>query len=139
MVRVGRFLGARHFSHTGHVRSGGAAAYGTRACCWLCGSQSAYGWNQAAAATEQGAAEANASFVLACYSENYFAASLRHAGSTPLVTTRALMAPEGYLIHAIVEGLGQNLTVPSCANARCGVTRVGSGISEREARRVFSP
>src|SRR5688572_32655060 len=39
-------------------------------------------------------AEGTASFVLACYSDKYVASTLRHAGSTPLVTTRALMAPE---------------------------------------------
>jgi hypothetical protein len=60
------------------------------------------------------------SFVMACYSESYFDASLRSAGSTPLLTTRALMAPEGYVIDAMVRGLGDNLS-PSAV--RDGVVR----------------
>ena len=72
--------------------------------------------------------------MLACYSENYFAAGLRHAGS--LVTTRALMAPEGYLIHAIVLGLGQNLSVPMLRERTLQSYARWQRISEREARRV---
>jgi hypothetical protein len=89
-------------------------------------------------ATERTAAEANASFVLACYSENYFAASLKQAGSTPLVTTRALMAPEGYLIHAIVLGLGQNLTIPELRQRTVQSYARWQRISQREASRVFT-
>ena len=48
------------------------------------------------------------SFVLACYSEEYFGASLRAAGSAPVVTTKALMAPEGYVIEATVRALGDH-------------------------------
>ncbi len=46
------------------------------------------------------------SFVLACDSEPYFAPSLRRAGSRPVVMTRALMAPEGYVLAAVLRGLG---------------------------------
>jgi hypothetical protein len=49
-------------------------------------------------------------FVLACYSEGWFAPSLRAAGSTPLFTTKALMAPEGYLIEALVSSLAARRT-----------------------------
>jgi hypothetical protein len=49
------------------------------------------------------------SFVLACESEPYFGGPLEQAGSQPLVTTRTLMAPEGYLVDAIAQGLGENL------------------------------
>jgi len=48
------------------------------------------------------------SFVLACFSERYFGPSLRGAGARPLVTTRSYMAPEGYLVRAIAEGLAVN-------------------------------
>ena len=48
------------------------------------------------------------SFVLACYSQAYFAEALRKAGSKPLVMTRALMAPEGYVLDAVVKALGDN-------------------------------
>lgn len=50
------------------------------------------------------------SFVLACASEPYFGRALSAAGSTPLVMTTTLMAPEGYLIEAIARGLGENLS-----------------------------
>jgi hypothetical protein len=46
------------------------------------------------------------SFVLACYSEQYFGKKLRRAGSRPLVTTRQLMAPEGYVLQAVLLGVG---------------------------------
>ncbi|MFW5741345.1 MAG: hypothetical protein ACOC1F_13375 [Myxococcota bacterium] len=48
------------------------------------------------------------SFVLACFSERYFGPSLRRAGARPLVTTRSYMAPEGYLVRAMAEGLAAN-------------------------------
>ena len=47
------------------------------------------------------------SFVLACYSEQYFGKKLRHAGSQPLVMTRQLMAPEGYVLQAVLTGIGE--------------------------------
>ena len=80
-----------------------------------------------------------ASFVLACYSDRYFTTSLKRAGSTPLVTTRALMAPEGYLVHAIAEGLGQNLSVRELRNRTVQSYARWQRISEREARRTFVP
>ncbi len=48
------------------------------------------------------------SFVLACDSEPYFGQKLRDAGSQPLVTTRSLMAPEGYVVEATVRALGDD-------------------------------
>lgn len=48
------------------------------------------------------------SFVLACYSEQYFGKKLRRAGSEPLVMTRQLMAPEGYVLQAVLTGIGDN-------------------------------
>lgn len=53
-------------------------------------------------------ARAVPSFVLACYSESYFSEALRRVGSRPLVMTRALMAPEGYVLDAVLRGLGEN-------------------------------
>ncbi len=54
------------------------------------------------------AARAIPSFVLACLSQRFFGDALRQAGSTPLVTTRAFMAPEGYVIEGLVRALGDN-------------------------------
>jgi hypothetical protein len=48
------------------------------------------------------------SFVLACYSESYFSEALKRVGSRPLVMTRALMAPEGYVLDAVLRGLAEN-------------------------------
>lgn len=47
------------------------------------------------------------SFVLACASEQYFGPSLRAAGSPTLVMTRTLMAPEGYVLDAVVRAIGE--------------------------------
>lgn len=46
------------------------------------------------------------SFVLACYSEQSFGSALESAGSKPLVMTRQLMAPEGYVLYAVLTGIG---------------------------------
>lgn len=46
------------------------------------------------------------SFVLACYSEQSFGSALETAGSKPLVMTKQLMAPEGYVLHAVLTGIG---------------------------------
>ncbi len=48
------------------------------------------------------------SFVLACASEPYFGPALRAAGSETLVMTRSLMAPEGYVLDAVVRAIGEN-------------------------------
>jgi hypothetical protein len=45
---------------------------------------------------------------MACYSEPYFGAALRSAGSDTLVMTRNLMAPEGYVLDAITKALGED-------------------------------
>lgn len=50
------------------------------------------------------------SFVFACRSSPYFSQSLREQGSNPLVMTRDLMAPEGYIIEAMARGLGDHVT-----------------------------
>jgi hypothetical protein len=53
------------------------------------------------------------SFVMACDSDGYFSEPLRRAGSTPLVMTQALMAPEGYVVEAMARGLADNLSRPA--------------------------
>lgn len=42
--------------------------------------------------------------MLACISKNYFAGPLRKTGANPLLWTTGLMAPEGYVLHAALEG-----------------------------------
>lgn len=53
-------------------------------------------------------ASAIPSFVLACASEQYFGPALRAAGSETLVMTRTLMAPEGYVLDAVVRAIGDH-------------------------------
>lgn len=48
------------------------------------------------------------SFVLACNSDQWFSNVLRELGSRPIVMTRALMAPEGYVVNAAVKAIGDN-------------------------------
>lgn len=50
------------------------------------------------------------SFVMACHSASYFAAPLAARHSATLLMTRALMAPEGYVIEAIATALGDNVS-----------------------------
>jgi hypothetical protein len=49
------------------------------------------------------------SFMFACLSAPYFGPALASGGSTALVMTRDLMAPEGYIIEAMARGLGDHL------------------------------
>jgi hypothetical protein len=48
------------------------------------------------------------SFVLACRSRSYFEGPLTERGSTPIALTRDLMAPEGYVVDAVVDGFAAN-------------------------------
>lgn len=82
---------------------------------------------------------ARPSFVLACYSESYFAKHLTRAGSKPLVTTRALMAPEGYLIDALAQGLGDNLSESELNERVVRSYAKWQRISHGTAKRVFQP
>ena len=56
------------------------------------------------------AGEPMPTFVLACYSESYFAEPLREHGADALVLTDAFIAPEGYAIEALVRALAENKT-----------------------------
>lgn len=64
----------------------------------------------APAADERAPAVASSvpSFVMACRSEPYFTPTLGALGSTPLVMTTALMAPEGYVVDALAKALGDD-------------------------------
>ncbi|MFO0759963.1 MAG: hypothetical protein U0359_25990 [Byssovorax sp.] len=78
------------------------------------------------------------SFVMACISESYFDASLRGAGSTPLLLTRTLMAPEGYLIDAITRGLGENLPHPALRERAIAAYATWQRISPGVAAHTFA-
>ena len=78
------------------------------------------------------------SFVLACRSDAYFTRGLKHGGSEPLLMTRDLMAPEGYVIAAMANALGDN---DSRRAVRQRVVRTygrWQRLSDRTAATIFS-
>jgi hypothetical protein len=78
------------------------------------------------------------SFVLACKSEPYFGPSLERAGSTPLVTTATLMAPEGYLIDAIAHGIGERLAPAELRKRAVAAYAQWQKLTPRQAGSVFA-
>jgi hypothetical protein len=78
------------------------------------------------------------SFVLACNSEPYFGPSLRKAGSLPLVTTSSLMAPEGYLIDAIAQGIGERLSPAELRKRAVATYAKWQRLTPRQAGSVFA-
>lgn len=83
--------------------------------------------------------EALPSFVLACYSERYFGNKLRRAGSRPLVTTRQLMAPEGYLLEAVLRGIGDGATEKEIRRLAVATYAKWARLSDAQARWIFAP
>lgn len=79
------------------------------------------------------------SFVMACHSDSYFSEALEKAGSAHLMATRALMAPEGYVIDAITKGLGDNLSEKELRAETVRVYAQWQRISIQEAGSVFRP
>jgi hypothetical protein len=78
------------------------------------------------------------SFVLACRSEAYFGEALERAGSQPLVTTATLMAPEGYLIDALAQGLGENLGPVELRKRAVAAYAKWQRLTARQAGSVFA-
>jgi hypothetical protein len=77
------------------------------------------------------------SFVLACYSESSFRHRLERSGSRPVLLTRASMAPEGYLLDAVLQGLGGNES-PRAVRARAVDSYVRwASLSPGEAGWIF--
>ncbi len=89
-----------------------------------------------------GAADAPApvpSFVLACASEPYFGPSLRAAGSETVVMTRALMAPEGYVLEAVVGAIGENASAAEARNRAVAAYARWQRLSPGAAGWIFAP
>lgn len=78
------------------------------------------------------------SFVFACRSAPYFAETLSDLGSQPLVMTRDLMAPEGYIIEALARGLGDHVTVGELRDRVVQAYARWQRIPERTARTIFA-
>lgn len=78
------------------------------------------------------------SFVLACQSEPYFSPQLTSAGSTPLVMTATLMAPEAYLIDAIAKGIGENAPASELRSRAVLAYAKWQKLTPRQASSVFA-
>jgi hypothetical protein len=79
------------------------------------------------------------SFVLACISEKYFSKSLRAVGSEPIVMTRSLMAPEGYVVDAVVKGLGDNESIAGVRQRAVAAYAKWQRLSAGQASVIFAP
>ncbi len=78
------------------------------------------------------------SFVLACQSDPYFSPELTQAGSTPLVMTATLMAPEAYLIDAIARGIGENAPPSELRSRAVAAYAKWQKLTPRQASSVFA-
>jgi hypothetical protein len=83
-------------------------------------------------------ATATPSFVLACRSDAYFSNALRATGSEPLVMTRDLMAPEGYVIEAMARALGDRVTDSMLRQRVVSAYAKWQRIPERTASLIFA-
>jgi hypothetical protein len=79
------------------------------------------------------------SFVLACESGPYFGDALRTSGSSPLVTTRTFMAPEGYVVEAMARALGKDRPASELRAAVVRAYAKWQKISTKSAGRIFTP
>jgi hypothetical protein len=80
-----------------------------------------------------------ASFVLACLSEKYFTNALRAVGSEPVVMTSSYMAPEGYVVDAVVKGLGDNDSIVGVRRRAVSAYAQWQRISPGQASAIFAP
>ena len=86
---------------------------------------------------QAGGREPVPSFVLACLSDRFFSSPLRQAGSAPVVTTRAFMAPEGYAVEAAARAFGDNHTAAEIREAGVRAYAKWQKITPRAAGRLF--
>jgi hypothetical protein len=77
-------------------------------------------------------------FVFACRSSPYFSETLSDRGSEPLVMTRDLMAPEGYIVEALARGLGDHVTRRELYDRVVASYARWQRIPERTARGIFA-
>jgi hypothetical protein len=78
------------------------------------------------------------SFVFACRSAPYFSEALSDSGSNPLVMTRDLMAPEGYVIEAMARGLGDRVSQSELRRRVVAAYARWQRIPERTAGTIFA-
>ncbi len=78
------------------------------------------------------------SFVLACRSRAYWQEPLEARGSVPLVLTRDLVAPEGYVLEALVDGLARNEARPAIRKRVVAAYAKWQRIEEKVAGGIFA-
>ena len=78
-------------------------------------------------------------FVLGCYSEHTFRQPLLRVGAEPLVMTRALMAPEGYVLDAVLRGLGDNYSTRQLRTQAVKSYARWQRLSPAQASGIFAP
>lgn len=78
-------------------------------------------------------------FVLACGSERYFTRALRAVGSEPVVMTRTFMAPEGYVLDAVLQGLAANEPAPLIRGRAVAAYAKWQKLSPGQAGVIFAP
>ncbi len=75
--------------------------------------------------------------VLACFSKEYFAPVLKNSGSHPLIWTSGLMAPEGYLIEAIINGWASGKSDQQIHQMAAEAYHMYQGCGIKSAKRLF--
>jgi hypothetical protein len=78
------------------------------------------------------------SFVMACESESYFGAPLRKLGSAPILTTKTRMAPEGYVVDALVRALGDAASIDDVRGRTIDAYAKWQRLERRAASGVFA-
>ncbi|MDC3959155.1 hypothetical protein [Polyangium jinanense] len=78
------------------------------------------------------------SFVLACDSEPYFGPALRAAGSETWLMTRSLMAPEGYVLDAVVNAIGVHAPPSTIRDRAVDAYAKWQKLSRRAAGSIFA-
>lgn len=89
-------------------------------------------------AVPNGRASPIPSFVLACASEPWFGPALRAAGSETLVMTRTLMAPEGYVLDAVVRAIGDGAAPVQIRRSAVNAYAKWQKLSESVAGTIFA-
>lgn len=77
--------------------------------------------------------------VLACASKQYFAPALATIGAEPLLMTRSLMAPEAYLLVAVIDTLARRGGKQDLRRAAIAAYAKYQKITEKAASSVFAP
>ena len=81
-------------------------------------------------------------WVLACLSRRYFRAALARLRATPILLTRSLMYPGGFLVKALLNGLAVGVSrrvIVRRAAHQYYLNQRRNGTTRRGARSVFWP